>query len=118
MNPGFLMGWLSGFFDQLRCNVGSDHAARQFSQALETDSLAVVHLPPPDDIGGLHGEYDAWWGRYPDNDLSQAARWPGYDVSTDDGEICYGGNNLLPEEARALGATFLAAAAAAEAGVR
>lgn len=94
----------------------ADAAIAAHLEALGSAGHVVVTLPEPDDVGDGPevGEFDAWWGRYPDNDISQDARWPGYDVCAEGDEVSYGGNNYLPDEARALAAAFLAAAAKAE----
>lgn len=65
MTPGFLLGWLSGFFDQLRTSVDSDHAARLMLQSLEVDGLEIRLKPVPSDasLAALNGDCSgAAWG--------------------------------------------------------
>jgi hypothetical protein len=59
------MGWLVGFFDELRCNIDSEHAARRILQALDTDALEITHKSIPSDasLAALNGDCSgAAWG--------------------------------------------------------
>ncbi|MBB3752638.1 hypothetical protein FHT44_005150 [Mycolicibacterium sp. BK634] len=94
----------------------TDRFVQSATKWFAENGWALVKLPDPDDTGGGPevDEYTAWWGHYPDNDPHKEARWPGQDIVVEGDEVSYGGNNYLPDEARAFAATFLAAAEIAE----
>lgn len=85
--------------------------------ALRAAGFRVVELPKPDHVAQRPSEMDAAWSAWLDGDpLGGDAKWPGPDrVAVDGDEIELGGNNLLPDEADALGLTLLAAASMARA---
>lgn len=110
MNPGYLLGWLSGFFDELRTNVDSDHAARRFLAALELDRYAIVQLSEPQERED--DELATWWDRVGELRVSVHDNYPSevglsYDFQPYE--------PLSPAEARTLAGALLAAASAAEA---
>lgn len=84
--------------------------------ALAAAGYAVVQLPKPDDVGsGQDGEFDAWWGHYPDNDPGNPPLWPNHDITAEQGRCGYGiGGQFTPGEARLFAAALLAAAGVAE----
>ncbi|MDP7721817.1 hypothetical protein [Mycobacterium sp. TY814] len=99
-------------FHNFQCH--EDHVA---DVLLSLEGVAIVALPEPDDTGsGQGGEFDAWWGRYPDNDPHHAPRWAGYDVWAEHGKVHTSAiHEHTPDQARALAAVLLAAADAAKA---
>lgn len=84
---------------------------------LSLEGVAIVALPEPDDTGsGQGGEFDAWWGRYHDNDPHHAPRWAGHDVWAEHGKVHTSAiHEHTPDQARAPAAALLAAADAAKA---
>lgn len=97
---------------EVECDWDAEGHAAHALDALKAAGYAVVELPKPDHIAERVSEVDAAWSAYPEGDPANDARWPGpYRVAADGDEIEFGGNNLLPEEAEALGAVLLASAA-------
>lgn len=105
--------------DECRCGEQGTQGWREhFADVLlSLEGVAIVALPEPDDTGsGQGGEFDAWWGRYPDNDPHHAPRWAGYDVWAEHGKVHTSAiHEHTPDQARALAAVLLAAADAAKA---
>lgn len=102
------------------CSCGDTNgnwAAHAADVLLSLEGVAIVAVPEPDDTGsGRDGEFNAWWGRYPDNDPHHAPRWDGHDVWAEHGNVHTSAiHEHTPEQARALAAALLAAADAAEA---
>lgn len=100
------------------CSTDEPHTPEHLADVLlSLEGVAIVALPEPEATGsGQGGEFDAWWGRYPDNDPHHAPRWAGYDVWAEHGKVHTSAiHEHTPDQARALAAVLLAAADAAKA---
>jgi len=107
---------LSGFFDELRAPIDSDHAARQFVKALETDGFALVQLPEPEsvDVYGNEIFHDGAVIAFPSRPGNESLLTRGgvAQLRVHEDWDCV---DWSPDDLRAYAAALLAAASAAEA---